>query len=238
MKFVLSSQIDKAMREDGFVGCLIYGAQRLGKSSYSAQVLYDIYGDWDMVQSHILFNLEDVVGMLSQALKQRKKIPAVVWDDAGVHANKLLYFQERTLVQYMQNLFDVIGLNLGGLLITTPNPSNLLRAIRGYEWYRVKIYRRDNYNGRFAVAYQSVLLPSGSRLIKRMFKDNFNVRLPDPFWTEYLDKRQSYLEVGIAQLQALAEKRVHTDTDRAERTEYGSSPAVSGGKLARSLVSL
>lgn len=208
MKFVLTSKIAKAMKDDGFVGALIYGSQRLGKSSYASQILYDLYQDWDMVNEHMLFELDDVVKVLHRALKERKKIPAIVWDDAGVHANKFLYFRNRTLVQYLQNLFDVIGLNLGGLLITTPSPNNLLRVIRGYEWYRVKIYRRNEYHDRFAVAYQSVLLPSGSRLIKRAFKDNFNVILPNEFWDPYLEKRQTYLEIGIAQLQALAEKQV------------------------------
>jgi len=208
VKFILSQTIDKAMRGGGFFGAVIYGSQRLGKSSYAAQVLYELYGDWDVVNEHILFELEDVVRLLHQALKAKRKIPALVWDDAGIHANKLLYFQNRLLVQYLQNLLDVVGLNLGGLLITTPSPNNLLAAIRGYEWYRVKIYRRDDYNGRFAVGYQSVLLPSGSRLIKRVFKDNYNVKLPEEFWTPYVEKRQGYLEAGIEHLQNLIEKRL------------------------------
>ena len=205
MKFVLSQKVSEAMSGGGFVGALIYGSQRLGKSSYAAQILYDIYGDWDVVNQHILFELSDVVKMLRLALKERRKIPAMVWDDAGIHANKLLYFQNRTLVQYLQNLLDVVGLYLGGLLITTPSPNNLLRAIRGYEWYRVKIYQRDKYNGRMAVGYQSILLPSGSRLIKRVFKDNYNVHLPEVFWQPYLVKRQGYLEAGIDNLERLLE---------------------------------
>ena len=207
MKFVLGHQIARAIKHDGFVGAIIYGAQRLGKSSYAAQVLYDIYGDWGIVQDNIVFNLSDVVNILSMASKERRKIPALCWDDCGVHGNKLIYFQDRLLVQYLGNLMDVVGLNLGGFLMTTPSPLNLLRSLRGYEFYRIKVYRRDQYNGRMAVGYQSVLLPSGTRLIKREFKDNFNVLLPDSFWYPYLDKRQKYLDVAIDKLQELVEMK-------------------------------
>ncbi len=207
MKFVLSGEIDRAMKYDGFVGAIIYGAQRLGKSSYAAQVLYDIYGDWTKVNECMLFELADVVNLLAVASRERRKIPAICWDDCGVHGNKLVYFQNRLLVQYLGDLMDVVGLNLGGLLMTTPSPLNLLRSLRGYEFYRVKVYRRDKYNGRIAVGYQSVLLPSGSRSIRRIYKDNYNVKLPDEFYYPYLDKRQSYLDTAIARLRSLAELR-------------------------------
>lgn len=203
MKFILSHKIDKAIQGDGFVGAIVYGKQRLGKSSYSAQVLYDIYGDWELVNEHMVFNLKDVVNILSTANRERRKIPALCWDDCGVHGNKLIYFQDRLLVQYLGNLMDVVGLSLGGLLMTTPSPLNLLRSLRGYEFYRVKIYQRDAYNGRLAVGYQAVLLPSGTRLIKREYKDNFNVMLPDEFWQPYVEKRQGYLDEAIGRLQGL-----------------------------------
>lgn len=206
-KFILSQNIERTLKQDGFMGAIIYGSQRLGKSSYAAQVLYEIYKDWDVVNDHILFKLEDVVGVMKTAIHKRKKIPAIVWDDAGVHANKLLYFQNRELVQYLQNLTDVIGINLGALLITTPNPLNLLRAIRGYEFYRVKVYRRDDFNGRTAVGYRSSMLPSGMRTIRRMWHDNYKVRLPDAFWKKYMVKRQGYLDEAISQLENLANRR-------------------------------
>lgn len=238
MKYIMAQKIASAMRQDAFIGAIVYGAQRIGKTSYTAQVLYEVYEDWNMVNDRILFKLEDVVAVLRAAVRTRTKIPVLVWDDAGIHANKLLYFQNRTLIQYLQNLIDVVGINLGCLLITTPNPTNLLKAIRGYEFYRIKVYRRDEYNGRYAVGYQSVLLPSGSRLIKRVFKDNYKVRLPDEFWQPYMEKRQGYLDEGLKRLEELALKNVPMlsgddfddngkgQSSRAERT--AGVPAVSG----------
>jgi len=203
---VLATKIEKALKDDAFMGAIVYGGQRLGKSSYCAKVMFEILGDWDLVNDHMLFELSDVVELLERANARREKIPVVCWDDCGVHGGKYLYFQDRLLVQYLGNLLDVIGLNLGGLLMTTPSPLNLLRVLRGYEFMRIKIYRRDNFNGRIAVGYQAVLLPSGTRLIKRQFKDNFNVMLPNDFWHSYLEKRQRYLDVAISKLKELARR--------------------------------
>ena len=203
---VLSDKIQRACQTDGFVGAIIYGPQRIGKSSYSAKVLHEIYGSWDQVLDHFVFDLREVVDLLGKSVETETKIPALCWDDAGVHANKMIYFSNRQLVQYLQNLLDVIGLHLGSLVITTPSPSNLLRAVRGYEFYRIKIFRRDGYNGRYGVGYLSSLLPSGSRIIHRDFKDYFNVVLPDEFWEPYLVKRRSYLKTAVSQLRAFLEE--------------------------------
>jgi len=208
MKFILSRKIAQALRQGGFFGCIIYGAQRLGKSSYAAQVMHEIYGDWGKVNDHMLFELEDVVAVLKDASNKGKVIPVLTWDDCGVHGNKLLYFQNRLLVQYLSSLIDVVGVSLGGLIMTTPSPLNLLSALRGYEFYRIKVVRRDSGNGRQAIAYNSKLLPSGTRLITRDWKDNYRTLLPDDFWKPYMQKRMSYLKEGLDKLDDLVKQKI------------------------------
>jgi hypothetical protein len=206
--FVLTQRIRDANHGGGFFGAIIYGPQRLGKSSYAIQTLKQIYGDWDVALDHTLFDLREVVERIEGVSGDR--IPVICWDDAGVHANKMLYFANRGLTQYLQHLIDVVGINLGSLLITTPSPENLLKALRGYEFHRIKIYRRDGYGGRIAVGYQSSLFPSGMRLIRRKFRDEFKVKLPDDVWQKYLKKRQSYLKVAIENLRKFAFPRRKT----------------------------
>jgi AAA+ ATPase superfamily predicted ATPase len=196
---VLAERIKRAYRGGGFIGAIIYGPQRLGKSSYALKVLYNLYGDWDAVLRYTVFDLKEVITLLSDAVNGGKRIPAIVWDDAGFHASKMLYFQNRALTLYLQRLIDVVGINLGGLLITTPSPSNLLRSLRGYEFFRVKIYS-DGGTRRHATGYLSVLLPSGTRVIKREFQDYYDVMLPDAFWGEYVKKRRSYLSQALKDL--------------------------------------
>jgi lipid-A-disaccharide synthase-like uncharacterized protein len=204
--FVMSQKILEANKHGGFIGFIVYGSQRIGKSSYGLQVLKEIYGDWDLALKHTLFDLREVVQFLQESVDKGYRIPAIMWDDCGVHGNKMLYFSNRSLVQYLSSLIDVVGINLGGLIATTPSPANLLRVLRGYEFYRVKIFVRDNSGGRRAIGYLSSLLPSGSRLIHRKFSDFYNVYLPDEIWRKYSEKRKTYLSVALANLKSFLEK--------------------------------
>jgi len=226
MGFVLADKINQAINQNGFVGAIVYGGQRLGKSSYALKTAYQIYGDWDKVNECVLYKLSDVVKVIKDAINGGYKVPCIIWDDAGVHANRLLYFAERDLVRYLENMLDVIGTHVSSLILTTPNPLNLLLAIRGFEFYRIKVYRKDAYNGRYAVGYNSVLLPSGTRLIRREFSDNYNVRLPDDFYAKYMIKRNGYLKDAINQLESIGKQMgsggegvlCENKVDRDERT--------------------
>lgn len=200
MSLILSGLIQQAVAHDRFIGAIIYGSQRTGKSSYASKVMYEVYGDWDMVNRYMLFRLEDVITILEDATNKGEKIPCFTWDDCGVHGNNLLYFANRDLVQYLGDLLDVAGISVGGLLMTTPSPLKLLKVIRGYEFYRVKVTNRNESNGRRAVGYKSILLPSGTRMIKREYEDSFGVMLPDSFWTAYIEKRRGYLVEGLRRL--------------------------------------
>jgi len=190
-QFVLSRYI---MEHSEMTGVIVFGSQRTGKSSYAMQVLYDIYQDWNTVLDHIFFKLEDVVRFLMVQIKTGRIIPAFVWDDAGVYGSKQLYFTKRRLAEYLQNLFDVIGTAVKGVILTTPSPENLLKALRSYEFYRVKIVKHNQYYRRIAQGYKNVLLPSGTRYIRKMYRDYFDVRLPKDVYEEYIKIRKSYLD--------------------------------------------
>lgn len=197
MGFVMADKIRAATTGGGFVGFIVYGPQRIGKSSYALQSLKEVYGSWDLALKYTLFDIRDVIREIRGAVKSDVRLPAIMWDDCGVHGGKMLYFSNRKLTEYLQNLVDVIGINLGGLVMTTPSPSNLLKALRGYEFYRVKIFIRDGSGGRRAIGYMSSLLPSGTRIIHRKYSDFYNVQLPDDVWAKYLKKRKSYLAVAL-----------------------------------------
>jgi adenosyl cobinamide kinase/adenosyl cobinamide phosphate guanylyltransferase len=116
-KFVLTGEIQKAIKEDAFLGCVVYGPMRVGKSSYAMQCLHQVYGNWEDVASHTVFRLEDMIHQIERAMDTNSKIPALLWDDAGVHGNRLRYFQNRQLCEYLEDLIDTIGLHLHALLM-------------------------------------------------------------------------------------------------------------------------
>ncbi len=199
--FALSRII--ATRPD-MVGAVIYGMQRSGKTMYSLLVMYDFYRDWDKVMSNIFFTLEDLIDAIKKRVLENfsveKQIKVICWDDAGVHGSKYLFFRSRQLTEYLQNLFDVVGLAVKAILITTPNPENLLKAIRGYEFYRVKIVKLTNDN-RIAVGYKSSLLPSGKMIVRKVFEDYYNLRIPNDVYKQYLEMREQYLEEAVENLE-------------------------------------
>lgn len=197
----LTERIWDAIDERGFVGSIIFGSQRIGKSSYGLKVLYEIYGDWDTVlEKYCLFDLNDVLELLEKSVEERKQVNAFMWDDAGVHASKHIFFSDRKKAQLLQSLFDVVGLYLGGVILTTPSPTNLLKALRDYEFYRVKITRKNEYWGRNALGYRNILLPSGASYIKKVFQDNFSCRLPDDVYSRYEEMRSAYTKKSVERL--------------------------------------
>ena len=192
------------------LGAVIYGMQRSGKTMYSLLVMYDLYEDWDKVLSNIFFTLEDLISAIKERVltnfSASKQLKVICWDDAGVHGSKYLFFRSRQLAEYLQNLFDVIGLAVKAILITTPNPENLLKAVRGYEFLRVKIRKMDDGN-RVAYGYKSILLPSGKMIVRKIFKDFYNIYIPNDVYKQYLEMREQYLEEAVENLEKFLQKK-------------------------------
>lgn len=204
---------DIILNHTEMTGAVIYGGQQTGKSMYSLKILYAIYKDWDTVFDHLFFRLEDLITFLEGLIKKtsRKRELAVVWDDAGVYGNKLLYFRKgtgRLTAERIQNLFDVMGTAVKSIILTTPNPENLLRAIRGYEFYRIKITRENQFNRRIATGYKSILLPSGTRRIRTVFKDHYDVKVDDEIYDRYYKIRETYFKEAVKNLGALVNSGV------------------------------
>ena len=205
------------------VGAMIYGMQRSGKTMYSLLVMYDFYRDWDMVLDNVFFTLDDLINAIKERVLDNfstsKQLKVICWDDAGVHGSKYLFFRSRQLTEYLQNLFDVVGLAVKSILITTPNPENLLKAIRGYEFYRVKIIKLHNDN-RIAAGYKSSLLPSGKMIVKKVFEDYYNLRIPNDVYKQYLEMREQYLESAVENLEEFLRGKKRGKKKEKDVTEW------------------
>lgn len=197
LNFVLSHI---AIHNPEMIAAIVYAKQRLGKSVYALQVGYDIYRDWDVVLDHTVFQLEDVLDKILCAVEKDVVIPYLIWDDTGVHGNKYLFFTNHTLTMMIQGLFDVVGTAVKCFIMTTPNPGNLLKAIRDYEFYRIKITKMDSRDGRIATGYPNILLPSGTRNIRKEFQDFYRVKIPDDIYARYVKIRKSYTKIQAGQL--------------------------------------
>jgi hypothetical protein len=215
-KFVLTRYI---MERNEFTGAITYGLQRIGKTSYSVQVLYDIYHDWNEVFRYTLFQMEDVISLLEELVEEDKVLPCFIWDDAGVHAGKSLWFTNKNKVDQLKALFDVIGTATKGIIFTTPNAMDLLKILRSYEFLRIKIAKYNSDNYRVATGYQMITLPSGTQRVSKRFKDQYSVMLPDEFYKRYLPVRKDYLKQALLHIKRNA-KDVDIDVDNYHELQY------------------
>ncbi len=194
--FILAKMIKAAIRQDGFVGAIIYGNQGYGKSVYALKTAFQVYRDWDIVFSNLVFRLEDLYDKLLSAITNRKPIQVLIWDDAGVHGNKYKWFDPKgqSLAKDMQMLIDVIRTGVKSLLITTPQPNELLRVFRGYDWYYIKITKMGDKNNRQATLYRQSVMPNGNIIVRKIGIDRYNVRLPDEIYDWYKPIRESFFQ--------------------------------------------
>lgn len=201
LKSMLAQRI---VYNSSMTGCIIYGGQRVGKSSYALQVMAEIYGgDWDKVLKYTFFKMENLIYELRKAIKGNYIIPCILLDDAAIGGSKQLYFTNKPLTQYLSALTDVMGTSVKGVLLTTPNPAGLLKTLRDYEFFRVKITKANSGYDRIATGYKSILLPSGTRNIKKDFIDPFDALIKNQeAYDKYSKMRNSYLDEALDNLEA------------------------------------
>lgn len=217
LKSVLAQRI---VGNTALTGAIIYGGQRLGKSSYALQVMFDIYQDWNKVLDNTFFRIEDLITALRTAIKNNYIIPCIMLDDAAIGGSKQLYFTNKNLTLYLSALTDVMGTAVKGVLFTTPNPDALLKTLRGYEFYRIKITKANSSYDRIATGYRSILLPSGTRNISKEFKDNFNAIIQDDAaYERYIKMRKGYLNDALDNLESFLDNKMNLKEQIAEVKE-------------------
>lgn len=189
------------IKSSAFTGAIVYALQRKGKSSYAMQALYELYGNWDDVFSHMFFKIEDMTDFLFDHIDDTEPMPAILWDDAGVHASKFLYFQDVDQADLLKKLFDVIGIVTKSIILTTPVPDELLKSLRSYEFLKIKITDAPgSKTNRYANVYDNRLLPSGAHRNPFTWREDFDVMLPDEVYKKYSPIRRSYYKESITNL--------------------------------------
>lgn len=197
LNFVLSYY---AVKNPEMIAGIVYGKQRLGKTIYTMQVAYDIFRDWEKVLDCMKFRINDVLMTIRDAVREDRIIPFMIWDDAGVYGSKYLYFNNKRVAMLLQGLFDVVGTAVKCFMMTTPNSGNLLKSIRDYEFYRIKITKANSEDWRTATGYANILLPSGTINIRKEFQDTYKVKIPDDIYNRYVKIRKSYLADAMTNL--------------------------------------
>lgn len=204
------------MKGSTFVGVTMYGQRRIGKSVLAMLSLYEIYKDWDIVLSRMFYNLKDLTKFLKQCAEEDYKCPAIIFDDAGVGGGRQMYNVNRVLVHYMGSVFDVIGTTLKGMVLTTPDSENLIKAIRRADFYKIKVTQGRQRYDRVATIYRPMHTPYEQFRLQKVAIDRFDTRLPTEVYEKYYKMRKQYTKEALDRLEEI----IHATEQEGEHIDY------------------
>jgi len=226
----LSSLIKEAYDLNGVVIAYVYGNMGYGKTSYAFWTAYEVLGSWDKVLNYTFFNLEEAIEVMWKYIEKEKRLPIMVFDDAGFWLNRLTWWREEK-VRFME-LFNLARTISAGIIFTTPSeeiPRQLINKCN----YRVNVRPLESHeldsdsavetlkvaakfkleNGGVAVArgYQLLMLPSFMKLVKKDYLDYY------PLWYPIFDK---YMKLRLRHIKKkIKELRENQSKDRGELLE-------------------
>ncbi len=203
---VLGRRIVSAYRETEFLGAIIYGKLGAGKSTYSFKVALDAMRSLgfrvdfsDIVFRYSFFDIGDLIPKLRGA-SWRKRIPLLVWDDAGVFGGAYMFFTSVAKAKAISDVVKLVRSRASALIMSTPSPEDMLRPIRRYENIIVRVVKVDERWSR-AHGYGFSVAPSGSVRVYKQFEEEFVRRIPDDVYPKYMDMRDQYIDHALTELE-------------------------------------
>jgi len=193
----LSRKIRSAIRRYDYESAFIMGPQGMGKTTYGMLVLYEIYRDWDLVLHYTVFDPKPVLLELKESLLSGKRIPAIMFDDAGIHLSKYLPQMEGNaeLVMVINATFNLIRTVTGGVMFTSPD-MDILKELRKKSWWvgePTAPHGREHPKRRM-VLYRKRIMASGQTRIYRTAEDEYWLNIiPADVRKEYEEKRREAL---------------------------------------------
>lgn len=215
----MAAQINHAYYFDKFLGMLVTGVQRIGKSSYSCKCLAQACGEWGRVKSDItdrdvlicyesdyeavkpwvVFLPREFLNLIFAYSEEKQR--AAIWDDAGFWLFALDWYEP--FVKAVSRYIQLAGTQFGSLIMTTPDQklvsSKVLDSLPKMKLCEISEFGRETYKVRPRIAriYEKWNWADGKRGgVKKKWTDKFNAMLPDSFYDWYLPKRQAYLIDG------------------------------------------
>lgn len=195
----LLEEIRYCAANDSFFFGPMWGKNRRGKSSLALWLLYYIYGDWETALNYLVFTLPDLLELIYQALRERKSIPLVVWDDMGVHAGKRTKSVTAVFKSFSE-MFDAIGTVLHGLIGTCILPNSTVPALRERYLGEVLVEPRGHYNFMsydWRIAYY---LPGQPYFCKVWCEEGNFYGVPPEVYSKYSPERDRLLAMKFAEV--------------------------------------
>ena len=183
---------------DRFGFFIVYGESGIGKSVYAILALKELGLDW---KKHLFYRPDEFLARVRSAYSRREKIKALVVDDAGLCL--FAYNWNNRFVKAFVKFVNVARAVVSNIILTTPNPSMVVKKLLSLDAYYVKVMKNGNAKEpyrRMAKGYKNIMLPSGSRMVKLVFEDDFQAYLPDDEYAEYLEYRYGYVGDAVDEM--------------------------------------
>lgn len=193
--FITTELINQAHYSNECRNFIVYGPLGYGKTSFTLQVLMELYNtqDPDELSKYFFFDPKE---FLSKVTKFKKQEKSVGWDDAGAW----LYYMDfqSNLLKSVSKLMQLIRTRTASVIFTTPTPTLILGKLRNFPQtitLKVRKVGGRNPNVRRVTAYQSWMMPDLSKLrVKKLYVDDFNKMLPHDVYKWYSNERRGYIE--------------------------------------------
>lgn len=194
---------------EGFIGSIVYGPRRLGKSIYALKNMMQIFqaygcGEdeaWDLSLLSLYFDPRKLLEDINWLAETMRVWPVLCLDDAGCGVSGSIWFTDRGLYQGLGSVLDTIGTTTTGFLLTTPTFKKIVCMVRdATDFYRIEVKPSDRTKPRerIASAYGINVLPSGDIRIKSKswaesgFSDVFSVLISNERYYIYKRIRALY----------------------------------------------
>lgn len=179
----------------GFVGLIIQGHEGAGKTVAALKLAEKVYGNYKTALNMLVFSLKEFEELLDLAGKNR--IPLLIWDDAGVYADRYLWRYDPITAADLSSTIQLIRTYCATLILTVPNEADLTRVLRFRRgWLVAEIWRLSKWWSYMKV-YQITVNPLGQAKARRLvdiitdevFEGKIYLRLPDWVYERYWDRR-------------------------------------------------
>jgi len=196
------------MKRYDFESLFIIGPQGMGKTTYAMLVAYEVYKDWDKVLEFLAFDPREVLPKFREALRAGKRIPLVIFDDAGIHLSKYLWSIDREsqqIAMLMNAFYNVIRTVCAAVIFTSPD-MDVLKELRKKSWWvgEPKAPSGRNKPQRIMILYRKRIMVTGEVRVSRKAEDEYDLRLiPRDIRKLYEEKRKAAMEPIIEKLEQL-----------------------------------
>ena len=207
----MADEIVKCYEMDMLCWYIIYGRTGAGKSTYAimsfAQAT-EVLGhnvDWEYMDKHIVFTLEDLLQYFKMVENERRRGLGVILDDAGVHFHSYKAFTDRELTMRITSVLQLARIYTSNIIITTPNPNFILRMMRIIpDTYFIAIARRATTA--VAGVYLVKFYPPSRLTSKKIVVEEYTLKMP--FKDKYDRKRAWYLKEQLIKYEQLLQEGV------------------------------